>query len=260
MTEPVEPNAAPPKAAEPQPTLEQPALGPAPRSRRWTAVAAAAVVSLLVGGGIGAGVMAALSDPTESDEYQALEADLRDAERDAARAEDDSDAPASTSAAPTSSSEDPGVGVVGEPVTNQGVTLTVTGAQVVDVIELNETSYAPGSGFEEYTPTNPDPGGKFVVVQTHIVNNAQVSMDLTCSYPIANALIDSRDRQFDTIDSLYKLRGNPECNDQLQPGFEADMTYVYMVPADADIVGFAFADATDFSNPSSDYSAVRLNV
>jgi hypothetical protein len=31
-------------------------------------------------------------------------------------------------------------------------------------------------------------------------------------------------------------------------------------PADADIVAFAFADATGFGNPSSDYSAVRLDV
>jgi hypothetical protein len=27
-----------------------------------------------------------------------------------------------------------------------------------------------------------------------------------------------RDRTFDPIQDLYKLRGNPECNDQLQPG------------------------------------------
>jgi hypothetical protein len=33
-------------------------------------------------------------------------------------------------------------------------------------------------------------------------------MDLTCSYPIATALIDSG----------HEVRGNPECNEQLQPG------------------------------------------
>jgi hypothetical protein len=138
--------------------------------------------------------------------------------------------------------------------------LTVTNAFVADTIELNKTNYAPGSGFEEYTPTAPDAGGKFVVVQTHVVNNAQISMDLTCGYPIATTVVDSQERQFDTIDSLYELRGNPECNDQLQPGFEADMTYVYMVPASAQIVAFGFADATDFSNPSADYTGVQLNL
>lgn len=134
--------------------------------------------------------------------------------------------------------------------------MTVTGAQLADVIDMNESNYSPGSGNETYMPTSPDPGGKYVVVQTHIVNNAQVSMDLTCGYPIANVLVDSRDRQFDAIDDLYKLRGNP----QLQPGFAADMTYVYMVPTDAQVAGWAFSDATDFSSSSGNYTAVRFTL
>jgi hypothetical protein len=52
--------------------------------------------------------------------------------------------------------------------------------------------------------------------------------------------VDDRDRRFDPINELYKFKGNLECNKQLQPGFEEDMAYVYLVPADAKIfhVGF----------------------
>jgi hypothetical protein len=72
-------------------------------------------------------------------------------------------------------------------------------------------------------------------------------------------LVDDRDRQFDTIDSLHEIRDNPECNVQLQPGFESDMTYIYMVPAGAKISGFAFRDASELGI-TNDFTAVRLTL
>lgn len=136
---------------------------------------------------------------------------------------------------------------------------TVTSARTADFIELNESHYRPGSGYETYTKTKPDAGGKFIVVDTHIVNDGRTSMDLTCSLPISTVLIDSRNRDFDAIQDLYKLKGNPECNDQLQPGFEADMTYVYLVPVDAAITGWGFPDLTE-SLGNQDYTAVRFSL
>jgi hypothetical protein len=216
-------------------------------------------VGVVVGGGIGAGTVALLTDPTASEEYQSLEKELQAAER-SGSTERTSAVPSSSAAATSSpASDEPDVGEVGQIVSNRGVTLTVTGARVWDSIELNKSSYQAGSGYETWTPTAPDPGGKFVVVETHIVNNAMVGMDLTCSYPIRNVLVDTRDRQFDSIDSLHELRGNPECNYQLQPGFESDMIYVYLVPADAQIKGWAFSDATEMDG-QNDWTAVRLTV
>lgn len=148
---------------------------------------------------------------------------------------------------------------VGQTVSNRGVTLTVKAARAADFIEMNESGFRPGSGYEKYTRTTPDAGGKFIVIETHIVNNAKVSMDLTCSLPISTVLVDAQDRSFDPIRDLYKLKGNPECNDQLQPGFEADMTYVYLVPANALITGWGFKDSTEFLG-SGEYTPVRLTV
>jgi hypothetical protein len=102
-------------------------------------------------------------------------------------------------------------------------------------------------------------GAEYVAVVVHVTNNAQVSMDLTCGYPIATKLVNDQNQQYDTIDDLYKLKGNPECNKNLQPGFQGDMIYVYQVPAGSSIVGWGFADATDPAG-SGDYSVVRFTI
>ncbi len=127
---------------------------------------------------------------------------------------------------------------LGVPSTNGGVTLTVNSVQETDTL-----SYREGTSRDNYQPLSPRPNGKFVVINTTIVNDGAKSMDLTCGYPIRNTLYDIDKRQFDTIDSLYRVEGNPECNDNLQPGFDATMTYVYEVPAAADPIVFAFSDA-----------------
>ncbi|WP_216870641.1 DUF4352 domain-containing protein [Modestobacter excelsi] len=270
MTEPTDTESRPqrtdalppvPPAGVAQPPIPAPEAS-RPAAGRGKKLTAALAVGLVVGGGIGAGASAALSDPTGSDEYQALAVQLETARGENADDQQQAAAPSTSAAAASSSgaADGPQLAPVGQTVSNGGVTLTVTGAFVADTIELNETSYAPGSGYEEYTPTPPDAGGKYVVVETHVVNNAQVSMDLTCGFPIDTAVVDAQERYFDTIDSLYKLRDNPECNDQLQPGFEADMTYVYMVPATAQITAFGFADATDLANSSTKYTGVQLTL
>jgi hypothetical protein len=90
-------------------------------------------------------------------------------------------------------------------------------------------------------------GASYVMVKTHVVNTAKTSMDLTCSLPIRTVLIDDQNRNFDPIHGLYKINGNPECNEALQPGLH----YRY----DLDLPGtnghtrtqWAFEDTTDFS-------------
>jgi hypothetical protein len=148
---------------------------------------------------------------------------------------------------------------VGQSASDGGITLTVIAARTVEPIEMNQSGFRPGSGYETYTQTQPEQGGTFVAIETHIVNDGQSSLDLTCSWPIDVKLVDDRDRNFNPIDELYKLKGNPECNKQLQPGFEDDMTYVYLVPTGSKIVGWGFRDVTTPSG-SSDFTIVQLGV
>ncbi|MCF7547843.1 hypothetical protein [Pseudonocardia sp. WMMC193] len=77
--------------------------------------------------------------------------------------------------------------------------------------------------------------------------------------PINTKLVDSQQHNFDAIEDLDKLKGNPECNDQLQPGFEADMTWVYLVPQAATVIGWGFQDTTDFSGTLG-FTTVRFDA
>ncbi|WP_345613075.1 DUF4352 domain-containing protein [Pseudonocardia adelaidensis] len=167
--------------------------------------------------------------------------------------------PAARSATSPSPSPAPQLAQVGQTATNGGITLTVTAARTVESIDMNQSGFRPGSGYETYTKTEPEQGGSFVVIETHVTNDGQSSLDLTCSWPIDAKLVDDRDRNFDPIGELYELKGNPECNKQLQPGFEDEMTYVYLVPADAKIVTWGFRDVTNPSG-SSNFTLIRLDV
>ncbi|MFV2176739.1 HNH endonuclease signature motif containing protein [Actinomadura sp. LOL_016] len=94
-------------------------------------------------------------------------------------------------------------------------------------------------------------GAEYVSLVTRVLNDANVSIDLTCGYPIGNKLVDSRGREFDAIDELYKVVANPKCNDNLQPGFETGMTWIYRVPESVETRSFDFEDLTDWDAPRS---------
>jgi hypothetical protein len=128
-----------------------------------------------------------------------------------------------------------------------GIVITLLDAAWSYSVYLNNSGYRAGSRRAIYERVDAGSGAKFIIVATRVLNDAKCSLDLTCSYPIKNHLIDERNRPFDSIGKLYRFRGNPECNDHLQPGFTADMTWVYRVPLDAVISAFEFEDITEFS-------------
>lgn len=168
--------------------------------------------------------------------------------------------PAAQADSPSSASA-PAPAEVGQTVRNLGATIEVESVKEATKIELNESSYRPGSGYESYTSTPAGPNAKFVIVTTHVTNDSSTSFDLTCSLPISTKLVDAQNRQFDSIDDLYKIKNNPECNKSLQPGFDDDMTWIYRVPASAQITTWEFEDASDMSTIGSNEPtavAVRL--
>lgn len=145
-----------------------------------------------------------------------------------------------------------------EPVEQGGVLMTVHNAVNSPTIALNQSNYRPGSGYETYTDVPAQSGGHYVTVDTTIRNNGKESMDLTCGWPIEVALFDAENRTFDPIDSLYQLKDNPECNAKLQPGFESRMSYGFLVPDGANILGLAFRDTQTEYN--ADPGVVRLEL
>ena len=91
-------------------------------------------------------------------------------------------------------------------------------------------------------------GGRFVVVATTVQNRTKESMDLTCSLPIQTEVYDDEGAQYDEIEDLYQIAGNPECNAELQPGFSHAMTYIYLVPTSANIVSMSVQNTEEIGN------------
>jgi hypothetical protein len=139
--------------------------------------------------------------------------------------------------APPTPTQDTGF-KVGEEARNGGAVVKVSEVVESGTITLAGAKKAAGSD------------AKYVTLKTTVSNEGKASMDLTCSLPIVNALIDDRSRRFDTIDHLYEVAGNPECNAQLQPGFKDEMLFVYRVPKDAKIVLWEFEEYDLESEPN----------
>ena len=136
--------------------------------------------------------------------------------------------------APAASSDD-----VGKTVRSGGIKLKVVSTRSARSLQMLDD-------YGEPTRTlRAKQGGRYVVVKTRLTNDAARGIDLTCSYEVDAKLLDAEDRQFDPIDSLYEVPGNPECNEMLQPGFKTTMTWVYLVSPGSDITTFAFVDVTD---------------
>ncbi|MFB7338604.1 hypothetical protein ACFCZ6_00925 [Streptomyces hydrogenans] len=119
---------------------------------------------------------------------------------------------------------------VGEEARNGGAVVTINKVRETGSIIMSGTTKKAGSG------------AKYVVLETVVFNDTKASMDLTCGLPIVNNLLDEEGRRYDTIDDLYEVADNPECNDQLQPGFKGAMLFVYRVPEGAKITDWEFSE------------------
>lgn len=133
--------------------------------------------------------------------------------------------------------------IIGEEARSQGIAITVHGLAEQPTITVNDSGYTGESA--EFTERVPRAGGKFVVVDTTVLNDGLTPIDITCAGPIRNTLTTEGQRQYSTVDEQYNIQGNPECNDMLQPGFDAPMKFVYEVPAAAVPVAFGFSDAAN---------------
>jgi hypothetical protein len=129
-------------------------------------------------------------------------------------------------------------GKVGPKLVHGGITLTVTKVEIAETIPMNRSGYAADDRFAKFTHERPEKGGKFLRVDTLVENTSNASIDLTCNWMIEAKAVDSKEREFDEIDDLSDLENNPQCDDGVQPGLKADMSYVYLLPEDADATGF----------------------
>jgi hypothetical protein len=138
------------------------------------------------------------------------------------------------------------VAQIGAVATNGGIQIKVTSAVASPTVTLNTSNYRSGTGMETYESVPAQAGGRYIVVNAVVTNNGKAPIDLTCSYPIDIKVFNAASQVYSPIEDLRKIKDNPECNAQLQPGFESLMTWAFLVPAKSTISGAAFSEV-DFS-------------
>lgn len=135
---------------------------------------------------------------------------------------------------------------IGDVAINGGIQIKIISAVASPTVTLNTSRYRSGTGSETYENVPAQAGGKYVVVEAMVTNNGKAPIDLTCSYPIDFKVVNSSSQVYSPIPELYNIKGNPECNAQLQPGFESQMNWAFLVPAASTIDGATFREV-DFT-------------
>lgn len=149
---------------------------------------------------------------------------------------------AGCSSAPGSAAQSATSSRVGQPATNVGVAVTVNSFKAVPSIGLNQSGYRPGSGYESYTDTPAGAGDKYVLVSAHVMNNESKPLDLSCGTGLKTAAKDDQGHEYPSMGQLFKFKGNPQCDEAVDPGQAADMTWIYRVPSDAHMVSWQFQE------------------
>ena len=156
---------------------------------------------------------------------------------------------------PATSAAAPGTtGKIGEAVRDGGIEVTVTAARYADAIDV-------GNEYSGYTPAPAGTDARYVVVQSKVLNDTAKSISPGCLGGISTAVLDNRDRRFDTISETSQVKGNSAaCFPAVQPGFTVDVTFVYKVPKTANIARFVFKDQTNYAVPDANAPGVALGL
>ncbi len=131
-------------------------------------------------------------------------------------------------------------GGIGDAVESDGILLTVK-----DVTEGASIDYLEQGVKADRASTetlDAVAGGKLVTVTTEVENTGTEAWDLTCGFSIQAKLVDDQGRHFQPVESLYRIPGNPECNEQTNPGFTKTMKWAFEVPETAKGFALGFAD------------------
>lgn len=139
---------------------------------------------------------------------------------------------------------------VGQVAKSGGITMTVT--------SIKKIGTYPTEYNDDHSDVGPKNGGQLVQVTSKVTNHTKASIDLTCGFPIDARLVDDDSANYDPVEDLYKIRGNPGCNDNLQPGFGHSMIWVYEIPKSSKANTFGFKEVDLSSSEDFPYALVAV--
>lgn len=135
--------------------------------------------------------------------------------------------------------------VVDEPEETEAENLTDEGdsgglyLKAVEVTRESKVTYIGGTSSSITPDAEPvtveaTDGGYYLYVRTEGRNGTKEPIDLTCSLPLEIAVFDESEAQYTPIEGLDQIEGNPECNEQTQPGQNFEETFIFLMPEDAE--------------------------
>ncbi len=152
----------------------------------------------------------------------------------------------------------------GEPVVPVDGSATSGGIEVTVNQAFSKPTISYEGGTESRVTPDGEPrtiqapqGGHYIYVVADVLNETAEGIDLTCGYPMKVKLRDADHKRYDPVEGLDLVNGNPECNEQLQPGFSRKMIWIFLVPPSADVEALEFSDVTNF-NKEQPAAAISL--
>lgn len=127
---------------------------------------------------------------------------------------------------------------IGETVENDGIRMKLVSAS--DQPSISYDTCGDNCNYFKYAPKPADPNTKYWVVTTEITNTGKEPIDLTCSDPVEINAYNSKNQRYTPIEQLGQVEGNPKCNAKLQPGLSSAMTYPFLVPSSAAMIGLSW--------------------
>lgn len=174
-----------------------------------------------------------------------------------------SPSPAAESTASQESAPEPSPSVkiyrLNEAADHDGLVIKVTSAKASPTLLMNTSDYRPDTDLATFEPVPAKAGAEYVILTTQVTNNTKKGLDLTCGGPVQIRVYNEQQQEYTPVDDLYQIKGNPECNASLDPGFSAPMTWAFQVPAKSSIIAASFYNINDFEAVNSEPTVIALD-
>lgn len=147
-----------------------------------------------------------------------------------------------------------------ESADHEGLVIRVTAAKVSHTLLMNTSQYRPDTDMAKFEEVPAKAGASYFVLTTQVTNNTKKGLDLTCGGPVQISIYNDKEQEYSPVDDLYQIKGNPECNSSLDPGFSAPMTWAFLIPAGSKMIAAGFYNINDFAAVNRDPTFIALDA
>ena len=146
-----------------------------------------------------------------------------------------------------------------EPANHDGLVIQVKQAKISRTLLMNTSQYRPETDMATFEEVPAKAGASYMILTTRVTNNTKKGLDLTCGGPVQITVYNDQEQEYTPVEDLYQIKGNPECNSQLGPGFSAPMTWAFLVPTGSKMIAAGFYNINDFDAVNREPTFIALD-